>query len=29
VHKVLRVLYWAAGERHQVVVPEHSELRLP
>jgi hypothetical protein len=29
VHKVLRVLYWVAGERHQVVVPEHGELRLP
>lgn len=29
VHKVLRVLYWAAGERRQVVVPEHGELRLP
>jgi len=29
VHKVLRVLYWVAGERRQIVVPEHSELRLP
>ena len=29
VHKVLRVLYWVAGERHQIVVPEHGELRLP
>ncbi len=29
VHKVLRVLYWAGGERHQIVVPEHAELRLP
>ncbi|MGO8795145.1 MAG: hypothetical protein ACLQLC_10010 [Candidatus Sulfotelmatobacter sp.] len=29
VPKVLRVLYWAAGQRRQVVVPEHSELRLP
>lgn len=29
VHKVLRVLYFAGGERHQIVVPEHSELRLP
>jgi hypothetical protein len=29
VRKVLRVLYFAAGERHQVVVPEHGELRLP
>ncbi|MFZ0772629.1 MAG: hypothetical protein WCA49_09355 [Candidatus Sulfotelmatobacter sp.] len=29
VHKVLRVLYFAAGERHQIVVPEHAELRLP
>jgi hypothetical protein len=29
VHKVLRVLYWAAGERRQIVVPEHGELRLP
>jgi hypothetical protein len=28
-HKVLRVLYFAAGERHQIVVPEHAELRLP
>jgi hypothetical protein len=29
IHKVLRVLYWHDGERHQVVVPEHAELRLP
>jgi hypothetical protein len=29
VHKVLRVLYFVAGERHQIVVPEHAELRLP
>jgi hypothetical protein len=29
VHKVLRVLYWVAGERRQIVVPEHAELRLP
>jgi hypothetical protein len=29
VPKVLRVLYWNEGERKQVVVPEHSELRLP
>lgn len=29
VHKVLRVLYWHDGQRQQVVVPEHAELRLP
>jgi len=29
VHKVLRVLYWHDGQRRQVVVQEHSELRLP
>jgi hypothetical protein len=29
VHKVLRVLYWFDGERRNIVVPEHSELRLP
>jgi hypothetical protein len=29
VHKVLRVLFWAGGQRRQVVVPEHGELRLP
>lgn len=29
VHKVLRVLYWFDGERRQVIVPEHGELRLP
>lgn len=29
VPKVLRVLYWHDGQRHQVVVPEHGELRLP
>lgn len=29
VHKVLRVLYWADGQRRQVVVPEHNELRIP
>jgi hypothetical protein len=27
--KVLRVLYWHDGQRRQVVVPEHGELRLP
>ena len=29
VHKVLRVLYWQDGQRRQIVVPEHAELRLP
>jgi hypothetical protein len=29
VHKMLRVLYWHDGQRRQVVVPEHAELRLP
>lgn len=29
VRKVLRVLYWVDGERRQIVVPEHAELRLP
>ena len=29
VHKVLRVLYWHDGQRRQIVVPEHGELRLP
>ena len=29
VHKSLRVLYWHDGQRRQVVVPEHAELRLP
>lgn len=29
VHKVLRVLFWMDGQRRQVVVPEHGELRLP
>jgi len=29
VHKFLRVLYWFDGERRQIVVPEHGELRLP
>jgi len=29
VRKVLRVLYWHDGQRRQVVVPEHAELRLP
>ena len=29
VHKVLRVLYCHDGQRGQVVVPEHGELRLP
>ncbi|HVN18600.1 MAG TPA: DUF3395 domain-containing protein [Dongiaceae bacterium] len=29
VHKVLRILYWYQGERHQVVVPEKAELTLP
>jgi hypothetical protein len=28
-HKLLRVLYWHEGERRQIVVPEHAELRLP
>jgi hypothetical protein len=28
VHKVLRVLYWHEGQRRQIVVPEHAELRL-
>ena len=28
-HTVLRVLYWHDGERRQIVVPEHAELRLP
>jgi hypothetical protein len=27
--KWLRVLYWADGERHNVVVEEKNELRLP
>jgi hypothetical protein len=27
--KMLRVLYWRDGERRQVVVQEHGELRLP
>jgi hypothetical protein len=27
-HKVSRVLYWHDGERPQIVVPEHAELRL-
>jgi len=27
--KVLRVLYWHDGQRRQIVVPEHGELRLP
>jgi hypothetical protein len=29
VQKVLRVLYWHEGQRRQIVVPEHGELRLP
>jgi hypothetical protein len=29
VHKVLRVLYFEDGQRRQVVVPEHAQLRLP
>jgi hypothetical protein len=29
VRKVLRVLYWYDGQRRQIVVPEHGELRLP
>jgi hypothetical protein len=29
VHKVLRVLYWYDGERRNIVVPEHAEVRLP
>jgi hypothetical protein len=29
VRKVLRVLYWHDGQRRQIVVPEHGELRLP
>jgi hypothetical protein len=29
VHKVLRVLYFVNGERRQIVVPEHADLRLP
>jgi len=29
VHKVLRILYWYEGERHNIVVPEKAELRLP
>jgi hypothetical protein len=29
VHKVLRVLFFVEGQRRQIVVPEHSELRLP
>jgi len=29
VRKMLRVLYWHDGQRRQIVVPEHGELRLP
>jgi len=29
VRKVLRVLFWFEGQRRQIVVPEHGELRLP
>ena len=29
IHKVLRVLYWHDGQRQQVVIPEHAQLRLP
>ena len=29
VRKVMRVLYWYQGERHNIVVPEHEVLVLP
>jgi hypothetical protein len=29
IHKVLRVLYRHNGQRRQMAVPEHAELRLP
>jgi hypothetical protein len=29
VNKVLRVLYFFDGQRRQIIVPEHGELRLP
>ena len=29
IHKVLRVLFFVDGQRRNVVVPEHGELRLP
>lgn len=29
IHKFLRVLYWHDGQRRQIVVAEHAELRLP
>lgn len=29
VHKVMRILYWYQGERHNIVVPEHEILILP
>ena len=29
VAKVLRVLYFVGGQRKQIMVPEHGELRLP
>ncbi len=29
VHKVLRILYWYQGERHNIAVPEHEVLVLP
>ena len=29
VHKVLRILFWFEGQRRNIVVPEHAELRLP
>jgi hypothetical protein len=29
VPKVLRVLYYVDGQRRQIVVPEHGQLRLP
>jgi hypothetical protein len=29
IHKVLRVLYFVDGQRRNIVVPEHAELRLP
>jgi len=29
IHKVMRILYWYQGERHNIVVPEHEILVLP
>jgi hypothetical protein len=29
VHKVLRILYWFDGQRRQIVVPEHADVRIP